>query len=107
MIGAALRQMTKTYRHRFRKRARRLFGVNALADFSLQIAYLCFLVRCVSFSPLDSASQQTVMGSEPALHKQLINARSLSSPLQHYLLQATLINVVPPEHPNISQRAIV
>src|SRR6266496_4323884 len=41
------RQVTKVERRRFRKWARRLFGVNSLADFSLQILYISFLERCV------------------------------------------------------------
>ena len=41
------RPMPKTRRRRFRKRARRLFGVNLLADFSSQLLYNCFLERCV------------------------------------------------------------
>jgi hypothetical protein len=30
------------------KRARRLFGVNSLADFSLQLLYISFLERCAA-----------------------------------------------------------
>jgi len=40
------RQMTKAWWRRFRKRARRPFGVNWLADFSSQILYICFWARC-------------------------------------------------------------
>ena len=42
------RQMTKAGRRRFRKRARRLFEVNSLADFSLQLLYISFLERFIS-----------------------------------------------------------
>ena len=41
------RPMTKAGRRRFRKGVRRLFVVNWLADFSLQLLYISFLERCV------------------------------------------------------------
>src|SRR6266536_6156736 len=41
------RQVTKVERRRFRKGVRRFFGVNSLADFSLQILYISFLECCV------------------------------------------------------------